>query len=136
MVSSQNSSPKARALMASRLSCRKGLISTSGGASIEDATPDATAGSGIYFGLHPSLSEPTSGVTRVAGMVAGVSVRWAEWRDAQMIRREAILSYQHSPHHLEIKLHVFVTARSQSELDRILEALTETRFVERASNAA
>ena len=98
--------------------------------------PNSNSGSGIYFGLHPALSKPDSGVTRIAGVVAGEPVNWAQWPDGTTIRREAVLDYRHSKEHLAIKLHIFVSAHSESELDQIVEALAKARFVERTPNAA
>ena len=93
-----------------------------------DAPKDSSPGFGIYFGLHPSPSEPGTDASYHSGSVVGESVRWAQWHDGQTHRRETVFDYRHSPKHLTLKLHVFVTARSEAELDALVQALAGLRL--------
>jgi len=86
-------------------------------------------GFGIYFGLYP---QPLPAAEREeAGVVAGLPVTWTESRSEAEIRRETHLSYEHGPEFMTLKLHVFVHAPTQQQIDELLAALRDLRFVEK-----
>jgi hypothetical protein len=103
---------------------------------LSSAPRDSVPGFGIYFGLHPSLFQPEAGATHHAGSVGGEPLLWRQWREGKNLRREAVFDYRYSPKHLTLKLHVFITARSEAELDALVQALAHLKFTARNPNAA
>lgn len=103
---------------------------------LSSAPHDSIPGFGIYFGLNPIPFQPEAGATHHAGSVGGEPVRWRQWREGKNLRREAMFDYRHSPKHLTLKLHVFITARSEAELDALVQALAQLKFTTRSPNAA